>query len=152
MTEQINELERSWYLSPPWGGEIPRVKVNLWERVYFTPLRTFGYCSGFGWSNGEWVYFINLENEVVQATQNNIIGTGRMEAGAVKKPTYVVGDRVLLVSNPPTTKQRLVLGIQVVDNAWFYLVEWRSPMLVPTSIICDGVSLVREEDLVRVMV
>ena len=148
----ISALERCWYLSPPWRGEIPPVEVNLWERVYLKPSRTFGYCCGLGWSNGQWVYFIELENYIIHATKNEIVGTGRVEAGAVKKPDYVIGDRVMLVSNPPTTKQRFVLGVQVADNAWFYLVEWRSPMLIQMSIICDRFSLVREEDLVRVMV
>ncbi|MBD2505073.1 DUF1392 family protein [Anabaena azotica] len=152
MKEQINELERCWYLSPPWGQEIPPVEVNVWERVYLTALRTFGYCSGFGWSKGEWVYFIELENDTILATKQEILGTSRMEANTVKQPAYAVGDRVMLVSNPPTTKQRLVLGVQVADQAWYYLVEWRSPMLVPTSIVCDRFSLVREEDLIRVMV
>jgi hypothetical protein len=152
MIEQINEFERCWYLSPPWGQEIPPVNVKVWERVYLKASRTFGYCSGFGWSKGEWVYFIKLENDVILATLDEILATGRMEANTVRNPVYVVGDRVMLVSNPPTTKQRLVLGLQVVDSAWYYLVEWRSPMLFPTSLACDRFSLVREEDLVRVMV
>ncbi|HEY9799438.1 MAG TPA: DUF1392 family protein [Leptolyngbyaceae cyanobacterium] len=151
MTEQINELERCWYLSPPWGQEIPSVGVNLWERVYFQPLRTFGYCSGFQWSSGQWVYIIDLKDEVIQTIKNEIIPTGRMEPNTAEKPAYAVGDRVMLVKDAPTTKQRLVLGIQVVDKTWFYLVEWRSPMLVK-SIFTFNTSLVREEDLVRVMV
>ncbi|MBD2504608.1 DUF1392 family protein [Anabaena azotica] len=152
MTEQINELERCWYLSPPWRGEIPPVEVNLWERVYFTPLRTFGYCSGFQWSKGEWVYLIDLKDEIVQTIKQEIIGTGRMEANTVRKPAYVVGDRVMLVNDAPGTKQRLVLGLQVVDKTWFYLVEWRSPMLIKSTSTFNRFSLVREEDLVRVMV
>ncbi|MBD2505119.1 DUF1392 family protein [Anabaena azotica] len=152
MTEQIKELERCWYLSPPWGQEIPPVEVNLWERVYLKASRTFGYCSGFGWSKGEWVYFIKLENDVILATKDEILTTGRMETNTVRNPAYIVGDRVMLVSNPPTTKQRLVLGVQVADRSWYYLVEWLSPMLVPTSLVCNRFSLVKEEDLVRVNV
>jgi len=152
MMEQITELERCWYLSPPWGREIPPVKVNLWERVYFQPLRTFGYCSGFQWSSRQWVYIIDLKDEVVQTIQNEIIGTGRMEANTVKKPAYAVGDRVMLVKDAPFTKQRLVLGVQVVDKSWFYFVEWRSPMLDKSTSTLNRFSLVREEDLVRVMV
>ncbi|HEY9801831.1 MAG TPA: DUF1392 family protein [Leptolyngbyaceae cyanobacterium] len=146
-------------MSPPWGQEIPRVEVNVWERVYLKTTRTFGYCSGFGWSRGERIYFIELENDTILVTKHEIIVTGRMEPNTVKKPAYAVGDtfgtlreRVMLVSNPPTTKQRLVLGVQVADQAWYYLVEWRSPMLIPTSIVCERFSMVREEDLIRVMV
>ncbi|MFN6499064.1 MAG: DUF1392 family protein [Nostoc sp. DedQUE01] len=29
MTEQITDLERCWFLSPPWGENIPPVEVNL---------------------------------------------------------------------------------------------------------------------------
>ncbi|BAT56813.1 hypothetical protein NOS3756_58250 (plasmid) [Nostoc sp. NIES-3756] len=150
--EAITELEKCWYLSPPWGREIPPVEVNLWERVYIKASRTFGYCSGLGWSKGQWVYFIDLEDEVVHATKHEIVATGRMEPSTVKKPAYVIGDRVMLVGHAPGTKQRLVLGVQQVDRGWFYVVEWQSPMLVPTISMFNRSSLVREEDLVRVKV
>ncbi|BCL39932.1 DUF1392 family protein [Nostoc sp. MS1] len=150
--EAITELEKCWYLSPPWGQEIPPVEVNLWERVYLKASRTFGYCSGLGWSKGEWVYFIDLEDEVVHATKHEIVPTGRMEPSTVKKPAFVIGDRVMLVGHAPVTKQRLVLGVQLVDRGWFYVVEWQSPMLVPTISMFNRSSLVREEDLVRVKV
>ncbi|RUR73540.1 hypothetical protein DSM107007_53840 [Nostoc sp. PCC 7120 = FACHB-418] len=42
MTEQITDLERCWFLSPPWGQEIPPVEINLSEKVYFKTDRTFG--------------------------------------------------------------------------------------------------------------
>jgi hypothetical protein len=148
--EAISELEKCWYLSPPWGQEMPPVEVNLWERVYLKASRTFGYCSGLGWNRGQWVYFIDLENEVVHATKYEIVATGRMETSIVKKPAYVIGDRVMLVGLAPGTKQRLVLGVQLVDKTWFYVVEWQSPMLVPTISMFNRSSLVREEDLVRV--
>ena len=150
--EEITELERCWYLSPPWGQKIPSVEVNLWERVYFTPLRTFGYCSGFQWSSGQWVYIIDLKNEFIQTIKQEIIPTGRMEPNTVEKPAYAIGDRVMLVGDAPATKQRLVLGIQVVDKAWFYLVEWQSPMLDNSTSSFNSSSLVAEADLIRVMV
>ncbi|MBD2505553.1 DUF1392 family protein [Anabaena azotica] len=152
MTEQITLLERCWYLSAPWGQEIPLFEVNLWERVYLKALRTFGYCSGFRWDRGQWVYLIELKNEIVQASKYGIITTGRMEPNTVEKPAYAIGDRVMLVNDAPFTKQRLVLGLQFVDSAWFYLVEWHSPMLDPNTSSFNSSSLVAEAELVRVMV
>lgn len=151
MKEQISEMERCWYLSPPWGQQIPPVEVNLWERVYFTPLRVFGYCSGFQWSSGQWVYIIDLKDEVIQTLKNSIITTGRIEPNTVEKPAYAIGDRVMLVKDAPTTKQRLVLGVQFSHRDWFYLVEWISPTLAPNTPTFNT-SLVKETDLVRVMV
>ncbi|MBD2249237.1 DUF1392 family protein [Nostoc sp. FACHB-888] len=35
MTNLINSLETSWYISPPWGAEVPPpVVVSLLEKVY----------------------------------------------------------------------------------------------------------------------
>ena len=75
MTEQIAKLERCWYLSPPWGQEILPVEVNVWERVYLKASRSLVYSSGFGWTRGEWRYFIELEKDNILATKQEILAT-----------------------------------------------------------------------------
>ncbi|MEH1855027.1 MAG: DUF1392 family protein [Nostoc sp.] len=45
-------------------------------------------------------------------------------------------------------KQRLILGIALVNNSWFYLVELMSPTLTPTLTISNRFSLVGEKILI----
>ncbi|MDZ8261959.1 DUF1392 family protein [Nostoc sp. ChiQUE01b] len=47
-------------------------------------------------------------------------------------------------------KQRLVLGIELIEKSWFYFVELASPDFPKVSTMTSRFSLVREEDLVRV--
>jgi hypothetical protein len=90
--EAITELEKCWFLSPPWGQEIPPVEINLWERVYFKANRRFGYCCGLQWYRQRWDYVIDVENDIIRATKHEILGTGRIEPTTVKKPAFVLGD------------------------------------------------------------
>ncbi|MBW4458186.1 MAG: DUF1392 domain-containing protein [Nostoc indistinguendum CM1-VF10] len=85
-------------------------------------------------------------------TQNQIIGTGELEAIKVQKPAFVLGERVMLCSHDKGTKQRLILGIGLVNNSWFYLVELVSPTLTQSRTISNRFSLVGEKSLVRVNV
>jgi hypothetical protein len=50
MINLVQNLETSWYLSPPWGKEIPPLEVSLLEKVYVTTTKSFGYCCGVEWS------------------------------------------------------------------------------------------------------
>ncbi|AUB43373.1 Protein of unknown function DUF1392 (plasmid) [Nostoc flagelliforme CCNUN1] len=150
MTEQIVTLQKCWYLSPPWGRTIPPVEVNLLERVYLRTTRTFGYCCGIQWKHECWIYSIDCRNEILHATQNQIIGTGELEAINVQKPAFVLGETVMLCSHDKGTKQRLILGIGLVNNSWFYLVELVSPTLTQSRTISNRFSLVGEKSLVRV--
>ena len=152
MTEQIITLQKCWYLSPPWGQTIPPIEVNLLERVYLRTTRTFGYCCGIQWKHECWIYSIDCRNEILHATQNQIIATGELEAITVQKPAFVLGERVMLCSHDKGTKQRLILGIALVHNYWFYLVELMSPTLIKTPTISNRFSLVGEKSLVRVNV
>jgi hypothetical protein len=152
MIDHINVLRTSWYLSPPWGQTIPPVAVNLLERVYLRTTRTFGYCCGIQWKHETWLYSIDCGNEILQATQHQIIGTGELEAISVQKPAFVLGKRVILCSHDKGTKHRLILGIALVNNSWFYLVELMSPTLTPTLTISNRFSLVGEKSLMRVNV
>ncbi|MDZ7950642.1 DUF1392 domain-containing protein [Nostoc sp. DedQUE09] len=150
MIDHINALKTSWYFSPPWGQTIPPVEVNLLERVYLRTTKTFGYCCGMQWKHKCWIYSIDCRNEILHATQNQIIGTGELEALTVQKPTFVLGERVMLCSHDKGTKQQLILGIGLVNNSWFYLVELVSPTLTQSRTISNRFSLVGEKSLVRV--
>jgi hypothetical protein len=152
MIDNVNVLKTSWYLSPPWGRIIPPVEVNLLERVYLRTTKTFGYCCGIEWKHECWIYSIDCRNEILHATQNQIIETGELEAIKVQKPAFVLGERVIICSYDKGTKQRLILGIALVHNSWFYLVELMSPTLIKTPIISNRFSLVGEKSLVRVNV
>ncbi|MCC5633631.1 DUF1392 domain-containing protein [Nostoc sphaeroides CHAB 2801] len=158
MIELINILETSWYLSLPWGQTIPPIEVNLLERVYLRTTRTFGYCCGIQWKHETWLYSIDCRNEILHATQHQIIGTGDLVTLPVPKPALVLGQKVILTSHGNDAKQRLILGIALVNNSWFYLVELVSPTLVLSAAegltksptIFNRFSLVGEKSLVRV--
>ncbi|MCC5639779.1 DUF1392 domain-containing protein [Nostoc sp. CHAB 5844] len=152
MTEQILTLERCWYLSPPWDNQIPPVEVNLLEKVYLKTNRTFGYCLGVQWYGDCWNYVVDVKNDFIYATKHQIIGTGQIQARTVKKPAFVLGERVLLQFPNHGTKQRLILGIELIGKSWFYLVELTLPTFEQPLITTNRFSLVREEDLVRVNV
>jgi hypothetical protein len=150
MIELITALERNWYISPPWGQTIPLVAVNLLERVFLRTTRTFGYCCGMQWKHECWIYSIDCRNEILHATQNQIIGTGDLVTISVQKPAFVLGERVMLCSHDKGAKHRLILGIALVNNSWFYLVELMSPTLIKTPTISNRFSLVGEKSLVWV--
>jgi Protein of unknown function (DUF1392) len=86
------------------------------------------------------------------ATQHQIIGTGELQTINVQKPAFVLGERVILCTHDNGTKQRLILGIALFDNSWFYVVELISPTLIKTPTISNRFSLVGEKSLVRVKV
>lgn len=148
--ESIADLERCWFLSPPWGEAIPSVEVNVLEKVYLKGNRTFGYCLGVQWYEDCWNYVIDIKNDFIYVTKHQIIGTGQIQARTVKKPDFVLGERVILHSGDGGTKQRLILGIELIEKSWFYFVELASPSFSPTSTMTNRFSLVREQDLVRV--
>jgi Protein of unknown function (DUF1392) len=150
MIDHINALQTIWYLSPPWGQTIPPVAVNLLERVFLRTTRTFGYCCGMQWKHECWIYSIDCRNEILHATQNQIIGTGELQTLNVQKPAFILGQKVSLCSYGKDTKQRLILGIALVHNSWFYLVELMSPTLIKTPTISNRFSLVGEKSLLRV--
>jgi len=152
MTEQITDLEIRWYLSPPWGQKIPPCEVNLLEKVYLKTNRTFGYCCGVQWYGDCWNYVIEIKNDFIYATKHQIIPTSQIQPSTLKKPSFVLGERVLLQFPNHGTKQRLILGIELIEKSWFYLVELALPAFSQPLITTNRFSLVREEDLVRVNV
>jgi hypothetical protein len=152
MTEQTTDLERCCFLSPPWGQQIPPLEVNLFEKVYFKSNRTFGYCCGVKWYGDCWNYVIEIKDDFIYTTKHQIIGTGQIRPNTLTKPAFVLGERVMLQFPNHGTKQRLILGIELIEKSWFYLVELASPTFSPPSTTTNRFSLVREQDLVHVNV
>ncbi|MCC2693888.1 DUF1392 family protein [Nodularia sp. LEGE 04288] len=95
---------------------------------------------------------IACDHEILHATKHQIIGTGRLEAITVKKPYFVLGERVMFRSHKHETKPRLVLAIRLINGSWFYVVELRSPVLNQTPDKVNRFSFVNEQDLVQVNV
>lgn len=151
MTCVISALERNWYLSPPWGQTIPNLEANLLERVYLKTTRTFSYCCGIEWHYDIWLYTVICNQEILRATKHQIIALGHTQHTNLKKHTFVLGERVILRCLPQSTQQRLVLGIQLVNNSWCYVVEMISPTLSQSLTIPNRFALVGERDLVRVL-
>jgi len=129
MNNLINSLETSWYVSPPWGAEIPPLCISLLERVYVTTVKLFGYCCGVEWSDDGWCYSIALENEIVSVPGIKIIGSGRLQAVSVEQPVFMVGELVKF-RFADGSQIRTVLGLQLINGSWFYSIEWRSSALV----------------------
>jgi Protein of unknown function (DUF1392) len=150
MTCAITTLERCWYLSPPWGQKIPTLEASLLERVYLKTNRSFGHCCGVKWLHDNWIYLIDTDSELLHATKHQIIAIGQINTGV--KPNFALGDRVMLPSLEHGKKQRLVLGIQLLDGAWFYLFEITSPALCPVNAKPNRFYLIAEKDLVKVNV
>ncbi|MBE9037207.1 DUF1392 family protein [aff. Roholtiella sp. LEGE 12411] len=151
MTEQIITLEICWYISPPWGREIPILSVNLFERVYLKNSRTFGYCCGIQWHKDKWMYAIATDNEIISAWGCDFIGTGRLQTHTIPKPVFVLGERVMLRADSNSPKQRIVLGIEQLDDCWFYLVECISPQVNNPITRASYFTYVTQDDLVQVL-
>ncbi|ODH01319.1 hypothetical protein A4S05_29410 [Nostoc sp. KVJ20] len=62
MTNLVQNLERYWYISPPWDQPIPPLLVSLLEQVYVKSAKVFGYCTGVEWSERGWKYEIFAGN------------------------------------------------------------------------------------------
>lgn len=147
----ISALERNWYLSPPWDKKILPPEANLLERVYLKTTRTFGYCCGVEWHYDIWLYTVICNQEILRATKHQIIPLGHPQTTNLKKPAFGLGDRVMLRCLPHGTKQRLIVGIQLVNNSWCYAVEMMSPTLSQTLTTPNRFALVSERDLIRVL-
>lgn len=155
MTKLIQNLEICWYLSPPWGQQIPPLSVNLLERVYVTTAKSFGYCCGVEWLQGEWSYAVALETKVVYTSASQLRGTGKLQSG-IDKPVFTLGEKVVFRCNRDTNNFRIVQGIHLIDDFWTFTVELASPQLCE----CDGKLItsgdhrawVTDTDLARVRV
>ncbi|MEH2052310.1 DUF1392 family protein [Nostoc sp.] len=88
MINLVQTLESCWYLSPPWGKEIPPLEVCLLERVYVTTSKSFGYCCDMEWSDKGWSYEIACYNNSLTVLGREIIGTGELLTLTFEKPIF----------------------------------------------------------------
>lgn len=153
MINLVHTLEECWYISPPWGQDIPPLSISLLERVYLTTTKSFGYCCGVEWFQDDWSYAVALNNEVIYTSALQLRGTGKLQLG-IDKPVFTLGQRVVFRCNRDVSKLRIIQGIHKIDDFWTYTVEWASPALTE----CDGKLItsgdrrawVTNTDLVRV--
>ncbi|MBC6433351.1 DUF1392 domain-containing protein [Nostoc sp. HG1] len=154
MTNHYNSLETSWYISPPWGAEIPPMVVSLLERVYLTSANSFGYCCGVEWLQGNWSYAVAVNDEVLYTSASQLVGTGKLHLEVTDEPVFAMGEKVLFRRSPDNTEQRIVRGIHRVKDFWVYTVEWTSPVLTESDgqliTSSDRRAWVTDTDLARV--
>ncbi|MBW4427170.1 MAG: DUF1392 domain-containing protein [Nostoc desertorum CM1-VF14] len=154
MTNLIQNLEFCWYVSPPWGKNVPPLLVSLLERVYVKFAKAFGYCAGVEWSQHGWKYEIVLGNDKITVLGNEIIPTGDLQQIIKEKPVFLLGELVEFRFHGNGSPLRIVQGIQLINDAWFYSIEWMSPRIsekgdeVFTS--ADSIARVTDYDLQRV--
>lgn len=135
MANSIDTLEKCWYISPPWGQQVPALAVSLLEKVYIpNPVQIVGYCCGVEWSDDGWVYSVASERGLITVSADDITPTGQILPLKVEKPQFRLGQFVnfrFANDGPPI---RLILGLTLINNNWLYQVEWRSPSLqLPTD-------------------
>lgn len=165
MIDNVNVLKTSWYLSPPWGNlqfaiRKSQFAINISENWNSSLIEHHAHLvknisSVLNESISNFSQIANCELRIANwygATQHQIIGTGELEAIKVQKPAFVLGERVMLCTHDKGTKQRLILGIALVQKSWFYVVELMSPTLTPPPTISNRFSLVGEKSLMRVKV
>ncbi|MEH1939609.1 MAG: DUF1392 family protein [Nostoc sp.] len=133
MTKLVHTLESCWYLSPPWGKEIPPLVINLLEIAYISTTKSFGYCCGVEWSDNGWNYAVACDRKIVSVLGHEIIGTGRLQAFPAESPVFMVGELVRFRFADDRLKIRTVLGLQLIDSQWVYIVELASPTLSESS-------------------
>ncbi|WP_375514348.1 DUF1392 family protein [uncultured Nostoc sp.] len=161
MTNLVQNLEQCWYISPPWGQRIPSLLVSLLERVYVKSAKAFGYCTGVKWSERGWKYEIFTCNTNITALGSELIGTGNLQleafrqvAAGIAKPVFRLGELVEFRFHGDGPPIRVVQGIQLINDAWFYSVEWMSPSISEKGdevfTLADSIARVTDYDLERV--
>jgi hypothetical protein len=129
MVNLINSLQTCWYISPPWGQQVPPLVISLLESAYVTTNKSFGYCCGVEWSDNGWSYTIDCAGEVSCVLEHEIITCGQIQSLCVESPIFMVGELVKFRFAADRSNSRTVLGIQLINHAWFYSIEWQSPAL-----------------------
>jgi hypothetical protein len=141
MINQVPNLETCWYLSPPWGKQIPPLEVSLLEKVYVTTTKSFGYCCGVEWSAKGWNYQIVSGKDNLTVLGREIIGTGNLQLVIKEKPVFCLGELVEFRFHGDGPPIRIVQGIQLICDSWFYTIEWMSPGISENG---DGVFTFRD--------
>jgi hypothetical protein len=133
MTNLVQNLEQCWYISPPWGKNIPPMLVSLLERVYVKPAKAFGYCCGVQWSSEGWKYEIITVQDNITVLGNQIIGTGNLQPVTKEKPVFRLGELVKFRFHGDGPPIRIVQGIQLINSSWFYSIEWMPKQFAITN-------------------
>ena len=129
MTNLINTLERCWYTSPPWGHQLSPLTISILEKVYLPSHQVAGYCCGVEWSDIGWNYSIDSERGIISVPDSEIIASGQLQPLVISKPQFRLGQLVNFRFANDGPKIRTILGLTLINNAWLYQVEWRSPVL-----------------------
>lgn len=129
MTNLVQNLEQCWYISLPWSQRIPPLLVSLLEQVYVKSAKAFGYCTGMEWSEHGWKYEIFACNTNITALGSELIGTGDLQLNTKEKPVFRLGELVEFRFHGDGPPIRIVQGIQMINDAWFYNIEWMSPAI-----------------------
>lgn len=128
----IGFLETCWYLSPPWGSEIPQVKVNIFEKVYMSiasKMEEIGYCCGFECDNGSLRYLVVSNVGILPVMPEEVIPSGKFKKLNIEKPKFKLGQLVEYKFASEISKIRIIQGLLFINNSYFYQVEVRSPQL-----------------------
>ncbi|MCC5670396.1 DUF1392 domain-containing protein [Nostoc sp. CHAB 5784] len=133
---------------------MPPLLVSLLERVYVKSAKAFGYCTGVEWSEGGWKYEIFTLHNNITVLESELIGTGNLQPNTKEKPVFRLGELVEFRFHGDGPPIRIVQGIQLINDCWFYSIEWMSPAIsergdeVFTSV--DSIARVSDYDLERV--
>ncbi|WP_066377149.1 MULTISPECIES: DUF1392 family protein [unclassified Anabaena] len=162
MINQINALETCWYISPPWGRKLSMPIFGLLERVYVMNTDIFAYCCGMQWEQEGWNYAIAIGKNIIYTSGSEITGTGRLHLVTPEKPVFRLGELVEFRFAGNIPKLRTVLGIQLINQSWFYVIEWKSPTIDDTvtsrnwntdcshSCLSDRLAWVTDYDLMKI--
>ncbi|WP_242055625.1 DUF1392 family protein [Nostoc flagelliforme] len=86
--------------------------------------------------------------------RSELIGTSNLQVGGITKPVFRLSELVKFRFHGDGPPIRIVQGIQLINDAWFYSIEWMSPAIsekgdkVFTS--RDSIARVTDYDLERV--
>lgn len=131
----ISALEKCWYLSPPWGQQMPSVEVQLWERVYITASRTFGYCCGLVWQDDQLVYAVYSERNIVHLSKHEILGTGRVQSVSLEKPAFAICNWRSRPTSFHQSRHETALGVGCCSDEWQLVLRYRNgvPSFIPRT-------------------
>ncbi|WP_175586964.1 DUF1392 family protein [Nostoc sp. UIC 10630] len=130
------------------------LEVSLLEKVYVTTTKSFGCCCGVEWSGKGWSYEIVSGNDNLTVLGREIIATGNLQLVTKEKLVFSLGELVEFRFYGDGQPTRIVQGIQLICDSWFYSIEWMSPSIsekgdgIFTS--RDSIARVTDYDLERV--
>ncbi|MGF2037296.1 MAG: DUF1392 family protein [Nostoc sp. CmiVER01] len=106
------------------------------------------------WSEQGWKYEVFTRNDNITVSGNELIETGNLQPVTKEKPVFRLGELVEFRFHGDGPPIRIVRGIQLINDCWFYNIEWMSPAIsekgdeVFTS--ADSIARVSDHDLERV--